>query len=94
MPSESTTDHHPVNETLVHPIETVLGTAPLENHWLQNRNQTQDITDILGTTACEGYVRTPIQTFDGLYVNQPKHFLPLAEEAKRLAEELHKERQA
>ena len=44
--------------------------------------------------AYEGYVQTPIQTLDGLYVNQPKHFLPLAEEAKRLAEEIHKEKQA
>ena len=35
----------------------------------------------------EGYVQTPIQTLDGLYVNQPKHFLPLAEE-------LQKEKQA
>ena len=96
VPSESTTDHHPVSETLVHPVEPVLGTTTLENHWLwlQNRNRPQEITDILGTTAYEGYVKTPIQTLDGLYVNQPKHFLPLAEEAKRLAEELHKEKQA
>ena len=42
----------------------------------------------------EGYVQTPIQTLDSLYVNQPKCFLPLAEEAKRLAEEIHKEKQA
>ena len=45
-------------------------------------------------TAYEGYVKIPIQTLDALYVNHPKHFLPLAEEAKRLAEELHKEKQA
>ena len=45
-------------------------------------------------TGYEGYVQTRIQTLDGLYVNQPKHFLPLAEEAKRLAEELHKGKQA
>ena len=83
MPSESTTDHHQVNETLVHPVEPVLDTTPLENCWLQNRNQPQDITDILGTTAYEGYVRTLIQTLDGLNVNQPKHFLPLAEEGKK-----------
>ena len=38
--------------------------------------------DILGTTAYEGYIQTPIQTLDGIYVNQPKHFLPLAEEEK------------
>ena len=35
MQSESTTDHHPVNETMVHPVEPVLGTTPLENCWLQ-----------------------------------------------------------
>ena len=93
-PLKSTTNHHPVNETPVHPVEPVLGTTPLENCWLQNRNQPQDITDILRTTAFDGYVQTLIQTLDGLYVNQPKHFLPLAEEAKRLAEELHKEKQA
>ena len=58
VPSESTTDHHPVHETLVHPVEPVLGTTPLENHWLQNRNQPQDIADILGMTAFDGYVRT------------------------------------
>ena len=56
MPLESTTDHHPVNETPVHPVEPVSGTTPLQNHWLQNRNQPQDIADILGTTAYEGYV--------------------------------------
>ena len=56
VPLESTTDHHPVNETLVHPVEPVLGTTPLENHWLQNRNQPQGITDILGMTAFDGYV--------------------------------------
>ena len=50
--------------------------------------------DILGMAAYEGYVQTPIQTLDSLYVNQPKHFLPLAEEAKRLAEEIYKEKKA
>ena len=44
--------------------------------------------------AYKGYVQTPIQTLDSLYVNQPKHFLHLAEEEKRLAEEIHKEKQA
>ena len=94
VPSESTTDHHPVNETPVHSVEPVLGRTPLENCWLQNRNQPQDITDVLGMTAYEGFVQTLIQTLDGLYVNQPKHFLLLAEEAKRLAEELREEKHA
>ena len=75
-------DHHSVNETPVHPIEPVLGMTPSENCRLQDRNRPQDITDVLGTAAYEGYVQTPIQTLDSLYMNQPKHFLPLAEEAK------------
>ena len=44
VPSETTTDHHPVNETPIHPVKPVLGTTPLENRWLQNRNQPKDIT--------------------------------------------------
>ena len=38
MPLGSTTDHCPANETPVHPVEPVLGTTPLENHQLQDRN--------------------------------------------------------
>ena len=59
-----------------------LGMTPSENCRLQDRNQPRDITDILGMAAYEGHVQTPIQTLDGLYVNQSKHFLPLAKEAK------------
>ena len=66
VPSISTTDHHSVNETPVHPVEPVLGTTPSENCQLQDRNRPQNITDILGMTAYEGYVQTPIQTLDGL----------------------------
>ena len=47
---------------------------------------------MLGTTAYQGYVNTPLQTLDSIVVNQPKRFLPLAEEAKRLAEEIHIEK--
>ena len=48
----------------------------------------EDISDVLGTTAFQGYVNTPLQTLDGIVVQQPKRFLPLAEEAKHLAEEI------
>ena len=33
----------------------------------------------------------PLQTLDGLYVIQPKRFLPLAQEVKKLVEEFQKE---
>ena len=35
---------------------------------------------------------TPLQTLDGIIVNQPKRFLPLAEEPKRIAEEIRIEK--
>ena len=41
--------------------------------------------------SCKEYVKTPIQTLDGIYVHQPQWFLLLTKEAKRLAEALRKE---
>ena len=51
-------------------------------------NTSEDVEEILGTRAFQRYVDTPIQTLDGIVVNQPKHFLPLAKEAKKIAEEI------
>ena len=65
-----------------------MGTTPQENHQLQHRNIPDDISDILGTRIYQGYVETPLQTLDGIIVNQPKRFLPLVEEAKHLAGEI------
>ena len=45
------------------------------------------LIELLGLTPCEGHINTPLQTLDGLYVNQPSRFLPLAQEAKKLKEE-------
>ena len=52
----------------------------------------EDISDILGTRVYQRYVDTPLQTLDGIIVNQPKWFLPLTEEAKRIAEEIRIEK--
>ena len=93
-PLTSTTEQYSISETLGNQVKPVLGTTFMENQQLQDRNRSQDITDILGTAAYEGYVQTPIQTLDGIYVNQLKHFLPLAKKAKCLAEEIRKENQA
>ena len=65
-----------------------MGTTPRENLQLQNRNSPDDISDVLGTHIFQGYVETPLQILDGIVVNQPKRFLPLAEEVKHLAEEI------
>ena len=73
-------------------ISQVLAITPCENTQLQSRNMPEDIADILGTRAFQRYVDTPLQTLDGILVNQPKHFLPLAKEAKRIAEEIRIEK--
>ena len=46
----------------------------------------------MGTHVFQGYVETPLQMLDVIVVNQPKRFLPLAEEAKCLAEEIRIEK--
>ena len=89
---ESTTDTILESETLVSQVTLLLGTSPSENTQIQHRNMSEDISDILGTRAYKRYVDTPLQTLDGIIVNQPKHFLPLAEEAKRIAEEIRIEK--
>ena len=55
-------------------------------------NTPEDIEEILGTRAFQRYVDTPIQTLDRIVVNQPKRFLPLAQEAKKIAEEIRIEK--
>ena len=75
-------------------MEQFIGTTIPENSQLQSATQLHDISKILGTTAFEGYVKTLLQTLGSLYVNQPKRFLPLVKEAKCLAEEIRKEKEA
>ena len=70
----------------------LLGTTPSENSQIQHRNTPEDILDILGTRVYQRYIDTPLQTLDGIIVNQPKWFLPLTEEAKRIAEEIRIEK--
>ena len=80
------------SETPVSQVTPLLGTTPRENYQLQHKNIPDDISDILGTHVYQGYVETPIQTLDGIMVNQPKRFLPLVEEAKCLTEEIRIEK--
>ena len=79
---EAMADTIPEDETLVSQVTPLLGTMPSENSQIQHRNMPEDISDVLGTRVYQGYIETPLQTLDGIIVNQPKWFLPLAEEAK------------
>ena len=64
-------------DILVCQVTPLLGITPHKSTQLQNMNTQEDIEEILGTRAFQKYVDTPIQTLDGIIVNQPKHFLPL-----------------
>ena len=52
------------------------------------------LIELLGLTPCEGHINNPLQTLDGLYVNQLSVFLLLAQEAKKLAMKLKEEEEA
>ena len=73
---------------LLFQVAPLLGITPRESTQLQSMNTPEDVEEILGTRAFQRYVDTPIQTLDGIVVNQPKRFLPLAQEAKKIAEEI------
>ena len=85
---ESTTDMILEGETLISQVTPLLGTTFSENTQIQHRTMPEDISDILGTRVYKRYVDTPLQTIDGIIVNQPKRFLPFAEEAKRITKEI------
>ena len=89
---ESTADTIPEGETFISQVTLLLGTTSRENTQIQHRNIPEDISDILGTKVYQRYVDTPLQTLDSIIVNQPKWFLPLTEEAKRIAEEIRIEK--
>ena len=82
------TDVTPTADTLVSQVTPLLGITPHKSTQLQSTNTPEDVEEILGTREFQRYVDTPIQTLDGIVVNQPKHFLPLAQEAKKIAKEI------
>ena len=68
------TDVTSTANTLVSQVTPLLGIMPRESTQLQSTNTPDDIKEILGTRAFQRYVDTPIQTLDGIVVNQPKRF--------------------
>ena len=85
---EITTDITSTADTLISQVTPLLGIMPRESTQLPRMNTPKDVEEILGTRAFQRYVDTSIQTLDGIVVNQPKRFLPLAKEAKKIAEEI------
>ena len=74
-------------------VEPVLGFTPAEIH-KADKEPKLTVKQLLGLSSCKGHVQMLLQMLDGKYVNQPSQFLPLAQEAKKLAEALKKEQDA
>ena len=71
---EIMTDVTSTADTLVSQVTPLLGITPHESTQLQSMNTPEDVEEILGTRAFQRYVDIPIQTLDGILVNQPKRF--------------------
>ena len=71
-------------------VKPALGFTPAEVRQAES-NPTLTVPQLLEIEPCREYTETPLKMLDGLYVMQPKRFLPLAQKAKKLAKELHKE---
>ena len=78
------------NTSCTHTVQPALGFTPAEICHAQD-NPTLTVPQLLKIESCKDYAETPLQTLDGLHVMQLKRFLPLTQEAKKLAEEFQKE---
>ena len=71
-------------------VEPVLGFTLAEICQAQTEPKLT-VHQLLEIESYKDYVKTPLQTLNGIYINQPKRFLPLAKEVKKLEEEFQKE---
>ena len=83
-PTENTSSSHTQS------VQPALGFTPAEVRPAES-NPTLTIPQLLEIEPSREYTETPLEMLDGLYVMQPKRFLPLTLEAKKLAKELCKE---
>ena len=60
QPSAPAEDRSLDNETPVQQVSPLLGTTHRKNLQLWNRNSPDDISNVLGTNAFQGYVNTPL----------------------------------
>ena len=77
----------------IQPVEPVIGLTTEEQRQ-REEDPNLTINELLGLSSCEGHVNMPLQTLDGQYVNQPSCFLPLAQEARKLAQKIKQEEEA
>ena len=87
LPTHISTEDNNTSHTQV--VEPTLGFTPVEIHCAQNEPKLT-VTQLLKIESCKDYTKTLLQTLDGIYVTQPKRFLPFAQEAKKLADILER----
>ena len=93
LPTHTSNEHslkENTESTCTQSVQPALGFTPTEVCHAED-NPTLTVPQLLEIEPCQEYTDTPLKTLDGLYVTQPKHFLLLAQEAQKLAKELHKE---
>ena len=93
FPTHTSNEHSSTENTALSHTQSVqptLGFTLAEVHQAES-NPTLTVPQLLEIEPCRKYTETPLKTLDSLYVTQPKRFLPLMQEAKKLAKELCKE---
>ena len=88
LPTRISTEDNNTSHTEI--VEPALGFTLVEIRQAQNEPKLR-VPQLLQIESCKDYVKTLLQTLDGTCVTQPKRFLPLAQEVKKLAEEFWKE---
>ena len=83
----------PNRPTPIQPVEPVVGLTP-EEQCRKKEDPDLILDKLLGLSSCKDHISTPLQTLDRLYVNEPSQFLPLAQEAKKLAKRIKEEEEA
>ena len=74
-------------------VEPVIGLTT-EEQWQREEDPNLTLDELLGLSSCEDHVSTPLLTLDRLYVNQPSCFVPLVQEAKKLAKKIKAKEEA
>ena len=88
LPTHISTEDNNTSRTQI--VEPTLGFTPAEICCAQNEPKLT-VPQLLQIESCKDYVKTLLQNLDAIYVAQPKRFLPLAQEVKKLAKKLRKE---
>ena len=89
-------NHNPIQSVESLPIQLVEPVIRLTEEEQRQREEDPNLTtnELLGLSSCEGHVTTPLQMLDSQYLNQPSHFLPLVQEAQKLAKKIKQEKEA